>query len=261
MKKRVIFATLIAFVLLLAVVAAGLNAVFTVTKVTPVFTVFSEEGKKDAQELEEKLNSFKGKSTTFLKLNDVKEVVEAYPCFRVDEIKKSFPNEIKVRVTERNALFAYESETGYTVLDDEGFCLFIGREDLSNRSGGDNILLRGFKICAPLGGVVEGKFFDELLEMFSVFRESFPAVRANVVSVTLKYRGADRDENYEFSVLMREGVTLRIADPLHRPAEKAACAVEKFLSLEDGQKAFGYVTVVERETGDLVAGYRAENPN
>ena len=44
MKKRAILTTVVAFLLLVAVIAAGLNAVFTVTYVNARFLTYTEEG-------------------------------------------------------------------------------------------------------------------------------------------------------------------------------------------------------------------------
>ena len=50
MKKALIM-TSVAFVLLLAVIAAGLNVVFTVSYIDASFSVFSVQGEEDAKEL------------------------------------------------------------------------------------------------------------------------------------------------------------------------------------------------------------------
>ena len=51
MKKRSILTTVIAFVLLVAVIAAGLNAIFTVTYVRANFRTYTERGAATAEEL------------------------------------------------------------------------------------------------------------------------------------------------------------------------------------------------------------------
>ena len=80
MKKRAILTTVVAFLLLVAVIAAGLNAVFTVTYVNARFLTYTEEGETAARELKEDLNEYLGKSTTFLDLEEVRR--ERVPRFR-----------------------------------------------------------------------------------------------------------------------------------------------------------------------------------
>ena len=58
MKKRSILTTVVAFLLLAAVVAAGLNAVFTVTYVNADFVTYTQEGEQEAQQLKEQLNGY-----------------------------------------------------------------------------------------------------------------------------------------------------------------------------------------------------------
>ena len=68
MKKRSILTTVIAFVLLVAVIAAGLNAIFTVTYVRANFRTYTERGAAAAEELKEELNGYVNRSSVFLDL-------------------------------------------------------------------------------------------------------------------------------------------------------------------------------------------------
>ena len=80
MKKAVIM-TSVAFLLLLAVVAAGLNVIFTVSYIEASFSTFSVQGAEDARALKKELDGFVGDSMTFLDLGDVEETVKKYPAF------------------------------------------------------------------------------------------------------------------------------------------------------------------------------------
>ena len=101
MKNRVLITTVAAFLLLAAVIAAGVNAVFTVTLVKTEFSVFSEEGEREAEALKAQIDKFVGSSTTFLDLGDVQSVVDGYPCMRVDRIEKKYPSTVEVEISER----------------------------------------------------------------------------------------------------------------------------------------------------------------
>ena len=92
--------------------AAGLNAIFTVTHVKTEFTTYSEEGREEARTLRERLDGFVGKSTTFLDLEDISAIVEEYPFFRLEALEKQYPTTVYVRVSERKETFAVLREDG-----------------------------------------------------------------------------------------------------------------------------------------------------
>lgn len=248
-KTRVIIVTLVSFLLLVAVVAAGLNAIFTITLVESEFAVCSEAGKRDAEALKAELDGFVGDSTTFLDVDDVAETVEKYPCFRVESVEKHFPKTLKVKVSERREFFAIKTGENYAVLDEEGIYLYDGEN--TNRLGGENVVLEGFDIAlGKKGSPVTGEYLDEALAMFSVFSELLPGVRANVVSLRLAYNmGQNKPENTYFVVTMREGVKIVIAKPSENISAKADAAFRDdecgYLSLSDQLRVYGTINVID----------------
>lgn len=248
MKKRVILTTVVAFLLLAAAIAAGLNAVFTVTHVRADFTTHSQEGRAEAAELREKLDAFLGKSTTFLDLGEVRSVVEEYPCFRLCGIRKEYPTAVRVEIEERRETFAAALEGGgYAVYDEEGQPLYHLAENV-NRTGGENILLEGF----PLG---DGQPFPEpLLLAMSAFREELTEIRANVLSVSLMSATSDSRNDF-LRIRMREGVVIDLGNPAASPREKAELALIRYFGLTDEARIFGYITVLDGADGALVSDY------
>ena len=187
MKKKVLILTGVAVALLIAVIAAALNAVFTVARVEVHFSVCSSQGEAEAVLLQGELtDAYVGRSTTFLKLEEVEGVVERYPAFRVVSAEKHFPRTVSLTVEERKECYAFRRENGlYAILDEEGVYLY-DREQNVNRRGGENILLNGFALLAGEAGTkVSGEYAQELVSMLSVFTEALGDARANVVSVTL----------------------------------------------------------------------------
>ena len=249
MKTRAIITTIVSFLLLVAVVAAGLNAVFTVTLVESEFAVCSEAGKRDAEALKADLDAFVGDSTTFLDVDDVRETVEKYPCFRVEEVEKSFPKTLRVKISERKEFFAVKNGENYAVLDEEGIYLYDGEN--TNRLGGENVVLEGFDVTLEKkGSPAAGEYIGEALTMFSVFSELLSGVRANVVSLRLAHDiGQNTTENTYFVVTMREGVKIAIANPAENIALKARAAFTDencgYLSpnFSDKEKMYGSITV------------------
>lgn len=253
MKKRAIIATAVAFVLLLAVVAAGLNLVFTVSYMDVAFYAFSETGEREAVLLKEELDGFVGKSTTFLKQSDVEETVSKYPGFRLDGFHKKFPHTVEIKLSERRETYAFRSADGkYAVLDEAGNFLY-DKDENANRTGGENILLDGFSFSVSAEGKTEGQYAERLAEVFSVLDETFTAPRANVLGIRLERPASDL-KNDLFCFVMREGVKIDLLNPSEKTAEKMRAALEKYLSLKDGERICGRITVADAG-GDIKTEY------
>lgn len=253
MKKALIM-TSVAFVLLLAVVAAGLNVIFTVSYIEASFSTFSAQGEEEAKTLKTELDGFVGDSMTFLDLGDVEETVKKYPSFRVESVKKKFPKTVQVVVKERRELFAYRTEAGYMMIDAEGNFLRISEENVS-RTGGENVSLKNFTLTAEVGERAEGKYFDALLSAFSGFGSCLDDPRANIGEVQVVHNSDSNPLLNSFEIEMREGVVIEMANPLSNAEEKAKRAIEIYNSLGDVAKMYGCITVTESQTGEINAVY------
>lgn len=256
MKKALIM-TSVAFVLLLAVAAAGLNVIFTVSYIDASFSLYSEQGEKEAETLKKELDEFVGDSTTFLKLSEVEKTVEKYPCFRVESVKKKFPKTIEVVVKERRELFAYRTEEGYAMIGADGNCLRMSEDNVS-RTGGENVLLKNFELSVALGERVRGDYFDALVSAFEGFETGIGDAKAIVREVTLFIGGSANNPLTNFFLIeMQEGVVIEMNDPLSMPYEKAKKAVEVYGTLGDVTRMYGCITVAEvmGESGTINASY------
>ena len=255
MKKTLIM-TSIALVLLLAVVAAGLNVIFTVSYIEASFSTFSDEGEAEAQALKGELDAFVGKSLTFLKLNEVEKTVEKHPSFRVESVKKKFPKTVEISIQERRELFAYQMNDGqFAMIDSEGMCVRLSDDNIS-RTGGENVLLKNFTLPLTVGQKVDEKYFDALLIAFAGFEETIADVRANVREVILKISGnADNPLTNLFEIEMQEGVIVEMINPLSRAREKAQKVMEIYNELGDIDKMYGCITVTESASGEINAVY------
>ena len=259
MKKKVLILTGVAVALLIAVVAAALNAVFTVASVEVHFSACSSQGEAEAvgdglqTQIQELLqgeldDAYVGRSTTFLKLEEVEAAVERYPAFRVVSSEKRFPRTVVLSVEERREAYAFRRENGiFAILDEEGVYLYDSERNV-NRRGGENILLEGFAFSAERAGEkVSGGHAEELFAMFSVFFQKLGDARANIVSVTLS---SEYEMGDYFFLEMREGVTVDIFTPGNYTEEKAEAVIEKYLSLSEAEKTHGYFDVVDKDDTD-----------
>ncbi len=239
MKKKVLLMTGIALVLLVAVIASALNAVFTVTKVELGVSACSDTGVKESIKLQEELNEkYLGKSTTFLSLDSVRETVSDYYCFELVSCYKDFPQKVVLQVSERKEVFAYARGNGtFAVLDENGLFLHDSEENV-NRMGGQNILLEGFALdTGKAGSVATGEYLVEALSFVGVFAERLENVRANITSITLK------EHPYEgkyFHIQTHEGVCIDVYTPSMLTTEKAGAALDTYLALSYEEKMYGY---------------------
>ena len=251
MTKKVILTTLVAFVLLLAVLAAGLNAVFTVTLVKVDFVVYSAQGSRESEELQAVLDDYVGRSTTFLDLSDMEEDVAQYPAFRVESIKKNYPSTVEVRISERRETFVYAQESGYAVIDSDGIYLYDKATNV-NRAGGESILIgRGFSLTLEQGKAAQGRYFNELLRVLAVFDETLTESRANVESVSLVLGGAPSGGIFDFVIQMREGIVITLSDAAIRTAEKASVAVDTYRAMRDDERVRGTLTVFVNDANEI----------
>lgn len=253
MKKKVILSTIISFVLLFAVVAAGLNAIFTVTVVQSDFSVYSDDARAETEELKKKLDKFVGKSSTFLDLKDVEKTVEEVPAFCVTQIKKKYPEALVVSVRERKETYAFAVNGGYALLDEEGYYLYEKEENINRLDKKENILLEGFDFTVSDREFVKGEYAEALFQMFGVFEAALTEIRANVTAAS--FIKASSSIAY-FQIRMREGVVINLYAPAQMTSEKAQAAVEKYLSLTDSQRVEGTISVVDTDKG-LNVDYRA----
>ena len=263
MKKKVLLMTTIGLVLLGAVIGVALNAIFTVTDVVVNYSVLSDTGEGESAALQTRLDeTFVGKSTTFLKLEEVEATVSKFPGFELVEARKEFPRKIVLTVKERSEAFSFMKDGIYSVLDDNGLYLY-DNEDNYNRRSGENILLRGFDITVSESGKSpEGNaYLQAAFDVGSVFLEQLEDARANVVSITLMNTGLDTVGKYFFRIQMCEGVFIDIYGPQNSPKEKAADALKTYLALSDEQRLYGFFDIIDRADGGYtVSAHRAEVP-
>lgn len=255
MKKRLVITTVVAFFLLVAILAAALNTIFTVTHVRTDFSTYSEAGKEEAATLREELDAYIGKSTTFLDLEEVASTVEKYPYFHLEKIEKQYPTTIYLRILERKETFSVaEQGGGYADYADNGVFLRTA-ETCENRAGGDNILLTGFAFTrSGEPAVFKGTYAEEVRLAAEAFRERLGEVRANIVSIELVRKTSDARNDF-FRIHTREGVVIDLGNPASLAADKARLAVERYLSLGDEDRIFGYITVLDGNDGKLYSDY------
>lgn len=263
MKKKMLLATAVGLVLLGAVIAAALNAIFTVTDVVVQFYPVSEEGVSESYSLQQSLNErYVGKSTTFLHLDEVKKAVDEFPRFALEEIKKEFPRTVALTVRERRETFAFERGDGsFGVLDEEGVYLY-DKPSLKNHRGAENILLSGFDLKTDdSGNIAQGEYLSEALAFTNVLLKGISNVRINLVSITLMGTENALAGSHFFRLRMREGLFIDVYGPKNATEEKAEGALQAYLSLGELERMYGFFDIVDSlDGGFTVSEHRADTP-
>ena len=246
MKKRTILTTLLAFVLLAAVVAAGMNAVFTVSYVNAQFHTCTREGEEAARQLKEELNAYLGKSTTFLDLEEVRVTAQSNPRFDVVTVEKQYPAAVYVEIVERRSAFAYANAAGgYDVFDVDG-----NRIGESATAEGFIELAGDFSLTCE-NGKLTGNYAEELLSAYAVMAELLGEPRANILSVSLEDNSATGTTILDrFRIATREGVEITMREPSVRVDEKVRAGVETYLGLPQEDRVRGQIIVVIRKDTD-----------
>lgn len=252
MRQRAFLTTLIAILLLAAVIAAGFHAVFTVAYVQASFYTHTPEGDRAAQQLKEELNAYLGSSTTFLDLDEVRATAESNPRFRVLSLEKHFPSAIALEIEERYAAFAVPSGEGFALVDNDG----VRIDEVS--SAESYIELKGDFSVSFVDGRAAGGYVNELLVMYSSFLQALGEPRANLLSISLVDSGASSRFD-QFCIQTVEGVEIVIWNPSERPAEAGDAAVQKYLELTETERVRGSIVVqAVSATGEMNAEYFSE---
>ncbi len=241
MKKRVAIFSVVAVLLLAAAVAAGLNAVFTVSSVVLEADCFSEAARADAAALQTDLDAFRGRSTTLLDLAEVRATAERYPYLRVEEIGKEYPQTVSLRVSERRETFAAGRSDGrYDLFDDRGAYLGVSETNANRADGARNILIDGFDgfgyAAEPSS---EGNGLAALLAVAARFGDDVCGARTNLLSVSLRIPLRDDPRTEYLEIVTAEGACYRIVNPSYRCEEKAEIAARHYFGLSDGERVYG----------------------
>ena len=122
MKNKRVSTILIAVAFALIVVFSCIG-LFSVKKVEIAFAV-SEE--RNAEQIQTALDAFLGDNLLFLKTEDVVKVVREMPnsqYLEIVNIEKSYPNVLKVEISERREVYYIKNGQDYLVTTAEGFVL------------------------------------------------------------------------------------------------------------------------------------------
>jgi len=242
MNKKVLTIVLTAL-MFLSCVTLGVATVFRVTDVAVVASVVSEQAKEDAKNLKKEVASLYVKENIFsVEQSRLDSVLSKYPYLCVTGFKKSYPNKVVVSVSEDAEVYAVEDKDGkYYILGKDGNVLEYRSSRLNRLDGEENVLIKGATLRNE-GGLLSGDdCWDSLLALCKNMDEKLGSVRSNVISVQI----LSRTPETFYLVTMREGVKIYIRNPIALTKEKAYAAMDKYLSLSDGERMTGRLMIFD----------------
>ncbi len=244
MKKRVLTILLTAL-LFLSAVALGVSSVFRVDGVSLSVTYTTQEGKTQAEGLQERLEQLYHRESTFsVQQSKADDLVKEYPYFRVVSFKKSYPSTLKIAIVEENETYALQKGEGeYYILGDSGRIVDIRAEYAQC------LLLTGVSWQGEKGELPTGEGVHTLVELCQSMDRALGGIRTNASSVAYV-----AGEDSHCVVTMREGVELVIYAPEKLTASKGEEAVNAYLSLSDERKTRGKITLRDAD-GKVFALY------
>lgn len=254
MKAKKWLTILLTVLVFLSGTVLGVSAVYRIDDVLVEAKTVSVEAETEAIALQTRLSqAYSKKFAPFVKEADAYAVVEEFPYFRITAIEKAYPNRLIVRVAEDNEVYAVatqENPEEYYILNGEGTVLGI-RDNYINRSDetgkAKNVLLTGLKVTGKKGEKITGD--DSLSYMLSFcgkMDEALQGIRRNIVEIEKIQAGSSAD-TVMLKLITFEGVVIYVNTPSEKAQEKANAAVEKYLSLSDGERTRGMIAVAEVE--------------
>lgn len=247
-KILVIFLTVLLF---LSAAVLGVSAVFRVKSVTIEKSTVSEAAAKEAVALQERLeDAYLKDSMLFVDSAEAEEIIKEFPYFRLTGFRKEQPNKIVVSIAEDAEVYsmALADGTGYYQLGADGSVLGVSETSKNRLDGENNVVFSGFNVTFDGSQLVGDSCYLPIMEFCQELDGLFDGIRRNVKSVDVY----NRTPSKVFVLQMFESVKMYVVDPSMLTKEKAAMAVDKYLSLSDEEKLKGCIVVSGSETEPIV---------
>ncbi len=240
MKKRVLTILLTATVFL-AAAFMGIATVFRVNSVAVEFSLASTSSQSKAEQLRAQLYAeYNGKSIFRIDEKKAKGVFENSTYFRMLEFRKEYPNQIVVKVVEDREIYAVKTGEEYYILNADGLVVEKRKSSVNRLDGVENMLVEGFTLTGKKGEKLGGDSrFDELFTFCTQLDKQLGGIRKNIVKAEVLTGLIE--PLYRFTT--REGVKLYVDKLSELTEEKAKTLLNAYLSLSDGQRMVGCISV------------------
>jgi hypothetical protein len=256
--RRKILVICLTVLLFLSAAVLGVSAVFRVKSVVIEKSTVSEAASKEAAAFQQRLeDAYLKDSMLFVDDSEAKEIIKEFPYFRLTGFRKEQPNKIVVSISEDAEVYsvAKADGTGYYQLGADGSVLGVSETPKNRLDGKDNVLLKGFNVLVDGAQLVGDTCYLPIMEFCQELDVLFGGIRRNVKEVSVY----NRTPSQVFVFEMFESVKMYVVDPSMLTKEKAAMAVDKYLSLSDEQKLKGCIVVSGSENEPIVVYNPVDN--
>lgn len=226
-----------------------LKTLFSVKDITVEYTVKDESNVEDVFAI---INKYKGKSMFTIDTDQIKEEITKDRFLKVIEIKKVYPNELVVNLSERTEVFYYKTQGEYYYLDED---FFVTKKTISLVENDANLIEIAFTDYSD--DAAKEHPIDCNLKSTCVFPENFNEIllqcfsasgsqKQNIIKAEVLFM-ANNEGNYRINLYMREGVIVQLYYADVNTYEKAEKGINYYLTLNEKRKTSGAVIVFERE--------------
>lgn len=225
------------------------KTLFSVKDITVEYTVKNESSVEDVFEI---INKYKGKSMFTIDTDQLKEEITKDRFLKVIEIKKVYPNELVVNLSERTEVFYYKTQDEYYYLDED---FFVTKKTSDFVENADNLMEIAFTDYSD--DAVSEHYIECNLKDTCVFPENFNEIllqcfsasgdqKQNILKAEVLFM-VNNEGNYRINLYMREGVIVQLYYANVSTYEKAEKGINYYLTLNEKRKTSGAVIVFERE--------------
>lgn len=242
---------LLTCILFLVVTLVCLNTLFSVRDITVEYSVV---GADSAEEVDSLLEKYRGKNIFLVNTDDIKEEITSDRYLKVISVKKIYPCELYVSLSERTEKYycsgKKDGTSGYYLFDEEFFITRFSEDLPSENSGliGINLIDRYDGLSPSLSLKKTAVFPHGANDLILRCVNSLGGQASNVRSLTVVYMPHENG-NVRIALKTAEGVTLELwhADILLE--EKTTAALQYYLTLSESEKICNSVIVSSDKNG------------
>lgn len=249
MKNR-FFVIILTSMVFVAVCFLGLKELFSVRDITVEYSVYNQQNVEDVTGILEK---YKGRSLLFIDVKEIEEDITVDRYLKVMQVKKIYPCEISVSLSERKPRYFYEDKSaetaGYYLFDEEFFVIGKVNEKPLLSSGVTGVSFtdnfKGLKPDFVLKKQIEfGYGFNDIL---SKSADALGDSRSNIVSIN--FVCMPEEKNYRLVLKMVEGVSIEIRNADRDLFEKIIKGVNYYKSLSESERIENTILVYNESDG------------
>lgn len=251
-KRLLVLVTCLFF---LTVTAICFFALFKVADITVMAEIVNGSTENIVSVTEDGVKKYKSKNLVFLNEENLREELESKtPYLKVESIKKTYPNVLSVKVTERQEVFCIKNGGNYYALTSDFYCVAKKADNLNNVDGKRNIIINCSLSDYSNDALSVGKTFgfnDKITQQYILSAlNSFADMRDDLLSVTVKVK-ENSFYNRQIVLKMTEGVEIVLDNANVKTLEKINFAYDYYRVLDN--KSVGlYIVTVSATSGECI---------